>query len=41
MGLAIVRRIVERYGGVINVRSARGEGTVFEVTLPREDGAVA
>lgn len=41
VGLAIVRRIVERYGGVINVRSARGEGTVFEVTLPREDGAVA
>ncbi len=41
VGLAIVKRIVERYGGVIKVRSAARHGTVFEVTLPRGDGTVA
>ncbi len=38
VGLAIVKRIVERYGGVISVQSVPGEGTTFEVTLPRGDG---
>lgn len=41
VGLAIVKRIVERYGGTIVVRSAAREGTTFEVTLPRGDGALA
>lgn len=41
VGLAIVKRIVERYGGAIAVTSAAREGTTFEVTLPRGDGAVA
>jgi signal transduction histidine kinase len=41
VGLAIVKRIVERYGGVITVQSAPQGGTIFEVTLPRgEDGGV-
>jgi len=38
VGLAIVKRIVERYGGMITVQSALREGTTFEVTLPRGDG---
>ena len=37
VGLAIVKRIVERYGGSINVRSVLREGTTFEVSLPRGD----
>ncbi|MBY0273874.1 HAMP domain-containing histidine kinase [Candidatus Binatia bacterium] len=41
VGLAIVKRIVERYGGTIGVKSAAREGTTFEVTLPRGDGTVA
>lgn len=35
VGLAIVKRIVERYGGSIVVQSVPREGTTFEVTLPR------
>ena len=34
MGLAIVRRIVERHGGTVSVRSTPGQGSRFEVTLP-------
>jgi PAS domain S-box-containing protein len=34
MGLAIVRRVVERHGGQVRVESAEGEGSVFTVTLP-------
>ena len=34
MGLAIVRRIVERHGGRIDVESTVGEGSRFEVVLP-------
>lgn len=37
VGLAIVKRIVERYGGAIVVESVLREGTTFEVTLPRGD----
>ncbi len=35
LGLAIVKKIVEEHGGEINVRSLPGEGTCFEVRLPR------
>jgi signal transduction histidine kinase len=34
IGLAIVRRIVERHGGSIHAESRSGEGASFIVTLP-------
>lgn len=34
LGMHIVRRIVEELGGTIEVRSALGEGTTFEILLP-------
>jgi PAS domain S-box-containing protein len=34
MGLAIVRKIVERHGGTIRAQAAPGEGATFIVTLP-------
>ena len=35
LGLAISRSIVEGYGGTLELTSAPGEGTTFEVWLPR------
>lgn len=37
MGLAIVRKIVQHYGGTVRVRSDLQEGTVFEIELPSID----
>jgi signal transduction histidine kinase len=34
VGLAVVRKIVERHGGMVTARSRVGEGTTFIVTLP-------
>ncbi|MBN2195403.1 MAG: SLBB domain-containing protein [Polyangiaceae bacterium] len=34
LGLAIVRRLVERVGGTIDVASVEGEGTTFAIRLP-------
>ena len=36
MGLSIVRRIAESFGGRVLVKSHVGEGTTFTVLLPRQ-----
>lgn len=36
MGLAVVRRLVERLGGVVGVESEVGKGSTFSFTLPAE-----
>ncbi|MBI5461875.1 MAG: PAS domain-containing protein [Gammaproteobacteria bacterium] len=41
LGLALCKRIVERHGGAIWVRSQPGEGAVFYVALPDNECAVA
>jgi two-component system cell cycle sensor histidine kinase/response regulator CckA len=47
LGLAVVRSIVSNHGGAINVVSAPGEGTTFQIDLPctgepsNSDGAAA
>ena len=35
MGLAIVKKIVEKRGGRISVESELGKGTAFQIRLPR------
>jgi len=35
-GLAICKRIVEAHGGTISVKTMKGQGTTFTVTLPIE-----
>ena len=34
LGLAIAHSIIEEHGGIIEVRSAVGEGTTFSITMP-------
>ena len=34
LGLAIVKAVSEGHGGTVTVRSRRGGGSVFEMTLP-------
>ena len=41
MGLAIVRRIVERHGGRIRVESAPGQGTTFHIELPDDPASAS
>ena len=35
LGLAIVKHIVEGHGGTISVKSVEGQGTTFDLTLPK------
>jgi light-regulated signal transduction histidine kinase (bacteriophytochrome) len=39
IGLAVVRKIVERHGATITARSAIGKGATFLVTLPVQQRA--
>jgi signal transduction histidine kinase len=41
LGLALAKRMVERLGGSIGVRSVLGEGSTFTVTLPVVDPPLA
>ncbi len=37
MGLAVARRLVERQGGVINLRSRPGQGSTFSIAFPKDE----
>ncbi len=39
IGLAIVKKIIERYGGEVWVDPAPGGGSIFSFTLEKENGA--
>lgn len=38
LGLALVRAIITRHGGVVDLRSRPGQGTLFSLRLPVTDG---
>ena len=38
LGLTLVRSIITRHGGQVNLRSRSGQGTVFIIRLPVGDG---
>ncbi len=37
LGLSIARRIIEDHGGCLNLRSKKGKGTTFIITLPSKE----
>ena len=41
LGLPIAARIVEKHGGVLRYQTRLGQGTTFEVVLPREFKSVS
>ena len=41
IGLAVVKRIVQRYGGRLWVESVHGEGSTFRISFPREERMVS
>jgi len=41
IGLAVVKRIVQRYGGRLWVESVPGEGSTFRLSFPREERVVS
>jgi two-component system phosphate regulon sensor histidine kinase PhoR len=40
LGLALVKEIVEIHGGSVKVRSTLGKGSIFTITLPKEESAM-
>jgi signal transduction histidine kinase len=38
LGLSIARRIIEDHSGCLNLRSKKGKGTTFIITLPSKEG---
>lgn len=38
LGLTVVRKIVADHGGVVSLRSQPGEGSIFTVRLPYQEG---
>lgn len=40
LGLSIVRQAVHRLGGTIEVRSTLGDGTAFEIRIPKKDNRI-
>jgi signal transduction histidine kinase len=34
LGLAVVRKVVDRHNGTVEVESVAGQGTAFKITLP-------
>ena len=38
-GLRLIQEIVRRHGGFLEIESEPGEGTVFTVSIRKEDGA--
>ena len=40
LGLAIVNRSVQECGGHVEVESSRGQGSVFRIFFPREEGSI-
>jgi signal transduction histidine kinase len=41
LGLGLVRQMIEAHGGEIEVESSPGQGSLFRVVLPRENGELA
>jgi signal transduction histidine kinase len=41
LGLSLVQKLVQKYGGKIRIESTEGEGTLVEVQIPRDEDSRA